>query len=95
MIFPRFSIRALFGITLIAAVLSLAIAAAVRGQPWGVAVTLVLISLGVLFGIYAAFFAAGFAIHQITDWLWPQRLGESPFGKGGPGPRYVEPSDPQ
>ena len=78
---------------LIAGVLSLAIAAAARREPWGLAVTLVLVSAVVLFALFAGLYAAAFVSHQVLSAVRPPRRGESPF-MGEHGPRYVEPRDP-
>ncbi len=73
MLIPQYSLRWLFGLTAVCAVISLITASALRGQGWAIGVTIGLVSLLVVIGVHVLLFAA--------VWLYSKLLarGGNPF----------------
>jgi hypothetical protein len=74
---PQFSIRLLLLMTAIAAMCAWVGSQAVQGVFWAIAITLALVFVVVLFGVYALTFLVAWPLAQYTQ-RWGSQ-GESPF----------------
>ncbi len=82
MLFPRFSIRFTLLVTAIAAVFSLALAAATRGSQVAIGAMIGFGSLAVLFVIFMFVFAFAFGVSLIWQFITDSEA--TPFSSGGP-----------
>lgn len=79
MLIPQFSLRWLLAVTTVAAVVFSIVALGVRGHYWAAAVSVALLALAILLGIYGLMFAAVWAFSVATARRRNRRAG-SPFG---------------
>lgn len=78
MLIPQFSLRWLLAVTTVAAVVFSIVALGVRGHHWAVAVSVGLLALVILMGIYGVMFAVVWAFSVATS-RWRNRRAGSPF----------------
>jgi UPF0716 family protein affecting phage T7 exclusion len=67
MLAPQYSLRKFIGFVTISAFACLIVAAALRGQLWGVAVIIAFASLGVLLLVHGALFGIVTALGRLSD----------------------------
>jgi hypothetical protein len=81
MLVPQFSIRWLFALTAVCAVIFSVFGLAVRGSPWAVGVSVGIVSLVILATTYAAVFGLVWTFSVVPGWLGRRRsaAGRSPF----------------
>jgi hypothetical protein len=92
---PRFSIRALLASMAVSALISLVLAEAVRGRPWGVGFAVALASVAVLFVLHVVVFAVAWLLARLRGLMAPPPQGTSPFATAGPPRQYIPPAPPR
>jgi len=93
MLLPRFSMRLLLAITTGFAVIFLVTKFAVNGAPWAQAIVTAIISLAILFAIFAMLFAAAFLVARGTR-IRRRVAVESPFATDKLPPQIIPPREP-
>lgn len=94
MIIPRFTIKTLLGLMVLAAFMSLILAQAVRGQSWAIGVCVGLVSLFVALAAHSLVFAIAWVLAQARRLLDTSPKARSPFASAGPPPQIIPPSAP-
>ncbi len=87
MLIPQFSLRWMFGLTTVCAVIFAVVAAGMRGNSWAVGVTIGLLALVLMFSIHAGLFALTWLFAAVSTPLAraAKPEGRSPFRDDLPG----------
>ncbi len=98
MLIPQFSLRWMFGLTTVCAVIFTILAAGLRGNSWAVGVSVGLLALVVMLSIHAGLFALTWSFAAVSGPLAraAKPEGRSPFRDdlpGGPPPPAHETPD--
>lgn len=92
---PRFSLRWLLGLMVVAGFVSFVLAQAVRGEPWAIGTVVGLSSLLLVFFGYAWVFAFAWLFAQIRKAFKGNPRATSPFAAAGPPRQLVPPTNPE
>lgn len=95
MLIPRFTIRWLLGMMVVAGVISLVLAQAVRGDAWAIGTVIGIQSLVLVFFAHACVFAVAWLFAQIRKGLQGEIKATSPFASAGPPAQLIPPTNPE
>lgn len=98
MLLPRFTIRSLLGLTVLAALVAWVLQQSVQGALWAQCAAWTLVFVGLLFAAYATLFLAAWCTGQILGIVFPTHMPvDSPFASATPpGPVGASPfAEPQ
>ena len=93
---PRFTLRWLLGLTVVAGGISFVMMQAVRfRQAWALGMVIAMESVILVFGIYAWFFAIAWFVALVRRSLVRAPTASSPFASAGPPAQQVPPRQPE
>lgn len=93
---PRFTLRWLLGLTVVAAVISFVLMQAVRNsQAWALGMVIAMESVVLVFGVYAWFFAMAWFFALLRRSTVRPPVASSPFASAGPPAQLVPPRQPE
>ena len=95
MLIPRFTLRWLLGLMVVAGLISLVLAQAVHGNAWAIGLVIGLSSLALVFVAHASVFVVAWLFVQIRKSFVGQPRATSPFATAGPPPQLVPPTSPE
>lgn len=95
MLLPKFSIRSLLLLMVVAGFVFLTIAQAVSGQAWAIAICIALLSLTLSFLVYAAVFFLAVPAALVSQAMETNTVPTSPFATHQPPPQILPPQDPE
>jgi hypothetical protein len=92
---PRFTLRWLLGLIVVAAGISLILAQTRNNQAWALAIVIAMQSVLLVFGIYAWFFAMAWFVALLRRNIARPPVASSPFASAGPPAQLVPPRQPE
>ena len=92
---PRFTLRWLLGLIMVAAGISLILAQTRNHQAWALGVVIAMQSVLLVFGIFAWFFAIAWFVALLRRSLVRPPVASSPFASAGPPAQLVPPRQPE
>lgn len=95
MLLPKFSIRSLLLLMVVAGFVFLTASQAVRGQSWAIAVCIALLSLLLSFVVYTVVFFLAVPAALISQAMETNTAPTSPFATHQPPPQILPPQDPE